>query len=100
MRHRQSVVWLQAPAELVEFDPTEWMTPNDQGTRSDLTSLNLNEVQDQRPAWGPAFCRWVDARHSWADKHGPEGLGGGLKLLRVEHQTLMGMYEQMGPRDD
>jgi hypothetical protein len=70
------------PAELEQFDPSEWMTPGDQG------------------AWGPAYCRWIDARRAYADKHGPEGFGGWLAYLRAEHQTRSDMYRQGDPNGD
>ncbi len=68
-RHLRPVA-AAAPAELAEFDPNEWATPADQG------------------AWGPAFCRWIDARRAWMKTHGTEtSLGNWLEVLRCEHRT-------------
>jgi hypothetical protein len=80
----------QPPAELAEFDLTEWAEIGDRD----------RAVIGGRPDWGPAFCRWLDARRAWADKHGPEGFGGWLAYLRAEHQTRSDMYRQGGPNGD
>jgi hypothetical protein len=74
----------QPPAELAEFDLTEWAEIGDRD-RAEIGG---------RPDWGPAFCRWLDGRRAWADKHGPEGFGGWLAYLRAEHQTRSDMYRQ------
>jgi hypothetical protein len=82
MRHRRltPVSPIAEPAaELCAFDELEWVSPGDQG-------------------WGPAFCRWIEARRSWISKHGAEGLGGWLTVLRAEHQTRNSMYAQEEPR--
>jgi hypothetical protein len=66
----------EPPAELLEFDPTEWVSLGDQGP------------------WSTPFILWREARRQWIHQHGAEGLGGWLTLLRDEHQTLMGTFDQ------
>ena len=84
-RRRHNIVLLHMPsAELLEFDLNEWIAPGDRD-RAEIGG---------RPDWGPAFCRWIDARRAWADKHGPEGFGGWLAYLRTQHQTRDDMYQQ------
>jgi hypothetical protein len=68
----------EPPAELLEFDPAEWTATVAQGP------------------WNTPFVRWREARRQWINKHGAEGLGGWLTLLRVEQRALMGRYEQAG----
>jgi len=78
MRHRRltPVSPIAEPAaELCQFDELEWVSPGDQG-------------------WGPAFCRWIEARQSWISKHGADGFGGWLALLRAEHHALIGLHAQ------
>jgi len=74
MRQRRVVVRLQPPAELTDYDPDEWTAPGDKGPSP--------------------FCRWLEARRAWIDKHGVEGFGGWLAALRAEHLALMGTFEQ------
>ena len=81
-RRLRPVLVAQPQAELLEFDPDEWAENGGRG------------------GWGPAFCRWLDARRAWADKHGPEGFGGWLAYLRTEHQTRSDMYRQEDPSGD
>ena len=84
-RHLRPVSQIaEPPAMLWDFDPNEW---------AEIGDRDLAETGG-RPDWGPAFCRWLDARRAWADKHGPEGFGGWLAYLRAEHQTRSDTYRQ------
>jgi hypothetical protein len=59
---------VEPPAELLDFDPKEWVEPGDQ-------------------TWSQVFRHWQLARHSWVEKHPDESvLGDLLDCLRDERR--------------
>lgn len=57
---------IEPRAELLDFDPAEWVTPGD-------------------ALWASAFRRWQLARHAWVEKHPNQSvLGDLLDCLRDE----------------
>jgi hypothetical protein len=59
---------IETPAELLQFKPEEWESPDDSG-------------------WWPAFECWKTARRGWTAQHPKSVLGNLLALMIVEHQT-------------
>lgn len=74
----------EPPAELIEFVAEEW--------GGEYAQICADSAPGSRPWWGPAFCRWVEARRQWTAEHGPEGFGGPLASLRTEHKTRTDQY--------
>ena len=68
---------IETPAELLQFNPEEWESPDDSG-------------------WWPAFERWKDARRARTAQHPKSALGNLLALMIVEHQTHMAMLRLRG----
>jgi hypothetical protein len=68
---------LETPAELLQFKPEEWESPDDRG-------------------WWPAFERWKTARRGWIAQHPKSVLGNLLALMIAEHQTHMAMLRLRG----
>jgi hypothetical protein len=58
---------IEPPAELVDFDPKEWVTPGD-------------------ALWASAFRRWQLARHAWVEQPNESVLGDLLDCLRDERR--------------
>jgi hypothetical protein len=62
----------RAPAELHEFDPAEWMTP-------------------EESSWWPAYLRWRGARRLWSEEHPNGSLGDMVAMMRLEHTVRVEM---------
>jgi hypothetical protein len=58
------------PPELLNFRPDQWTAA----------------TTPQETTWYPAYNRWCDARHAWAQQH-PGWLGDAIERMQHEHAT-------------
>jgi hypothetical protein len=68
---------IEPPAELLDFDPKEWVEPGDR-------------------TWAQVFRHWQLARHAWVKKHPNESvLGDLLDCLRDEVRMKRDLWHSL-----